>query len=89
MSKTQTHLSLERPLRHREHIVLLHLCADPVRVALHVLERELDLVLRRDVLPRGQEHLLLHGAVLGEEDVDRENGGKVEHVNVVLDGDLE
>ena len=59
------------------------------RVALHVLYGELQLVLRGDVLPGGEEDLLLHGPVLGEEDVGGHGGGEVEHVDVVLDGHLQ
>ena len=57
-------------------------------IALDILEGELNLVLSRDVLPGGEEHLLLHVAVLAEEDVDGDDAGEVEDVDVVLDCNL-
>ena len=57
-------------------------------IALDILEGELNLVLSRDVLPGGEEHLLLHVAVLAEEDVDGNDTGEVEDVDVVLDCNL-
>jgi hypothetical protein len=38
--------------------------------------------------PGGQEDLLLHVSVLDEEDVNGNDAGKVEHVDVVLDSNL-
>ena len=57
-------------------------------IALDVLECELNLVLSRDVLPGGEKHLLLHVAVLAEEDMDGNDAGEVEDVDVVLDCNL-
>ena len=47
-------------MRHRTHVVLRHFRADAIAGALHPLDGVLDLVGRRDVLPRVQECLLLH-----------------------------
>ena len=44
----------------KTYIVLSHFRADPVTGALNALDGVLDLVGRRDVLPRVQECLLLH-----------------------------
>ena len=81
-------LSLEVPLGHGEDVVLQHLGGDAVGVALDALQRVLHLVLRRDVPPRGQEHLLLHLAVVDEEHVHGRGAGEVEHVHVVFDRNL-
>ena len=55
---------------------------------LHVADLALNLVLRWDVLPRGQEDSLVHLAVLDEQNVQRQRTREVEHVDVVLDSDL-
>jgi hypothetical protein len=46
----------------RTYVILRHLGAYPVAGALNVLDGVLDLVRRRDVLPRVQEGFLLHRA---------------------------
>lgn len=58
-------------------------------IAFGALDGELDLVLGRYVLPRGQEHLLLHVAILAEVHVGWDDGGKVEDVDVILNGHLQ
>ena len=58
-------------------------------IAFNILERELDLVLGRDVFPSGKEDFLLHVAVLPKEDVDGDETGEVEDVDVVLDSNLD
>ena len=58
-------------------------------VALDILKSKLDFILSRDVFPCGQEYLLLHVPVLGEEDMNGNDARKVEHVNVVLDCNLD
>ncbi len=58
-------------------------------IALNVREGELDLVLGRDVFPGGQEDLLFHVAVLTEENVDGHDAGEVEHVDVILNRNLD
>ncbi len=62
----------------------LHTC-----IALNILDGELDFILSRNVFPRGQEDLLLHVPVLGKEDMNGNNAGKVEDVNIVLDCNLD
>jgi len=81
-------LSLKGSLGHSEGIVLAHLGRDAITSALNILNSVLDLIGCRDVLPGAQECFLLHGSILGEEDVERGNAGKVEDVNAVLDGNL-
>ena len=81
-------LSLEVPLGHGKDVVLQHLRGDSVGVALDTLQRVLHLVLRRNVPPRGQEHLLLHLAVAREEDVHGRDAGEVEDIHVVFDRHL-
>ena len=53
-------------------------------IVLYVGDGVLDLVLRGDVLPCCQEHLLVHLPVVREQHVQRYLGGQVEHVDVVL-----
>ena len=75
--------------RNRTYVVLRHFRADAIAGALHPLDGVLDLVGRRDVLPRVQEGFLLHRALFGEEDVEGRDAGEVEDVQVVLDGHLD
>ena len=55
---------------------------------LYVCDLVLHLVRRRDVLPRGEEHALVHLTVLHEQHVHRNHRAQVEHVHIVLDRHL-
>lgn len=51
---------------------------------LDILDLILDLILGRDILPRSEEHSLVHLSILHEQDMDGNHTGEVEHVYAVL-----